>query len=298
MLVELVEHHLRDRVALELDHDPHPVAVGLVAQVADLGQLLLVVQLLDLEDQAALAVPADLVGQLGDDDRLLALPDRLDVRLALEPHTAAAGGVCLADPLAAEDDPRGREIRPLDVAHQPLDVDVGVLDVGDGGVDHLAQVVRRDVRGHPDRDPRAAVDEQVREPRRQHDRLLAAAVVGRDEVDGLGVDVAQHLRREPVEPRLGVAHRRGGIAVDVAEVPVSVDERVAHREVLGEPDERVVDRGVAVRVVLAHDLADDLRALDVLAVRLEVQLVHHVQNAAVNWLQTVPDVGQCAPDDD
>jgi hypothetical protein len=27
VLVELVEHHLGDRVALELDHDPHPVAV-------------------------------------------------------------------------------------------------------------------------------------------------------------------------------------------------------------------------------------------------------------------------------
>jgi hypothetical protein len=40
-----------------------------------------------------------------------------------------------------------------------------------------------------------------------------------------------------------------------------VDER-AHREVLREPDEGVVDRLVAVRVVLpAHHLADDRRAL-------------------------------------
>ena len=53
-----------------------------------------------------------------------------------------------------------------------------------------------------------------------------------------------------------------------------------------------------MRVVLAHDLADDLRALDVLAVRLEVQLVHHVQDAAMNGLQTVADVGQRPPDDD
>ena len=41
VLVELVEHDLRDRVALELDHDPHAAAVGLVAQVGDLGDLLL-----------------------------------------------------------------------------------------------------------------------------------------------------------------------------------------------------------------------------------------------------------------
>ena len=146
--------------------------------------------------------------------------------------------------------------------------------------------------------PGAAVDEQVREARRQHDRLLRAAVVGRAEVDRVLVDVAQHLAGEAREPRLGVAHRRGGVAVDVAEVPVAVDERVAHRERLREPDERVVDGAVAVRVVLAHHLADDLRTFDVLALRPEAHLVHHVQDAAVDGLQAVAHVGQRAPDDD
>ena len=48
VLVELVEHDLRDRVALELDHDPHAVAVRLVAQVGDLGDLLVLDELGDL----------------------------------------------------------------------------------------------------------------------------------------------------------------------------------------------------------------------------------------------------------
>ena len=42
VLVELVEHDLRVRVALELDHDPHAVAVRVVLDVGDLGELLLV----------------------------------------------------------------------------------------------------------------------------------------------------------------------------------------------------------------------------------------------------------------
>ena len=37
----------------------------------------------------------------------------------------------------------------------------GLLDEPDGAVDHLAQVVRRDVRGHADGDAGRAVDEQV-----------------------------------------------------------------------------------------------------------------------------------------
>ena len=82
----------------------------------------------------------------------------------LQPDPAASGRVRVADPAASEDHPSGREVRALHVLHQALDVDLGVVDVRDHRVDRLAQVVRRDVRRHPDRDPRRAVDEQVREP--------------------------------------------------------------------------------------------------------------------------------------
>src|SRR6266540_402034 len=58
-----------------------------------------------------------------------------------------------------------------------------------------------------------------------------------------------------------VPHRGGGIAVDVPEVPLAVDERVAHRERLRESHQRVVDRLVAVRVVGAHHVANHARAL-------------------------------------
>ena len=118
VLVELVQHDLRDRVALELDHEPHAVAVGLVAQVGDVRDLLVVDEVGDLLDQAAVAALLDLVGQLGDDDRLLALGQRLDVRLGADADAAAAGLVGVADALPAEDRPAGREVRALDVPHQ------------------------------------------------------------------------------------------------------------------------------------------------------------------------------------
>ncbi len=57
---------------------------------------------------------------------------------------------------------------------------------------------------------------------------------------------------------LGVAHGGRVIAVDVAEVALAVDQRIAHGEILGETHERVVDRLVAVRMVLADHVADDL----------------------------------------
>ena len=219
------------------------------------------------------------------------------MRPGLHAHAAAAGLIGVADALVAEDDPAGGEVGALDVRHQPVDVDLGIVDVGDRRVDHLAQVVRRDVRRHADRDARGAVDEQVREARRQDQRLTLRAVVVRREVDGVHVEVAQHLGGDAGEARLGVSHGGGRVVVDRAEVALAVDELVAHREVLRHAHERVVDRRVAVRVVLAHHLADDQRALGVGACRAEAELVHRVEHAAMDRLEAVAHVGQRAPDD-
>ena len=128
-------------------------------------------------------------------------------------------------------------------------------------VGDLAQVVRRDVGGHADRDADGAVDQQVREPRRQDGRLLGLAVVVVLEVDGVLVDVAHHLQGERRHLGLGVPRGGGAVVAGRAEVALAERERVAQAPRLHEAHEGVVDRGVAVRVELAHDLADDAGAL-------------------------------------
>ncbi len=248
-------------------------------------------------DQIAVAALLDHEGQLGDDDRLLAVAQRLDVGAGLHAHAPTPGLVGVLDAAVAEDDPAGGEVGPLDVPHQAVDLDLRIIDVGDRRGDHLAQVVRRDVRRHPDRDSRGAVDEQVGEARGEHQRFAARAVVVRHEVDRVHVEVAQHLGGDACEAGLGVPHGRSRIVVERAEVALTVDELVAHREVLGHAHERVVDRAVAVRVIVAHHLTDDLGALGVGARGTEAELVHRVEHATVNGLEAVAHVGQRAPDD-
>ena len=86
VLEELVEDDLvRVAAALQLDHQPHPRAVGLVAQVGDPVDLLLADQVGDLGDQPAVAALLDHERQLGDDHRLLAALQRLDVRRGRAP---------------------------------------------------------------------------------------------------------------------------------------------------------------------------------------------------------------------
>ena len=89
-------------------------------------------------------------------------------------------------------------------------------------------------------------------------RLLFGAVVIGDEIDRFLVDVIAHqLFGETREPDLGVTHAGRVVAVDGAEVSLSVDQAVAHGKVLRHADDGVIDRGVAVRVILTHHVADD-----------------------------------------
>ncbi len=104
----------------------------------------------------------------------------------------------------------GREVGRRHDLDQLVDGAVGVAQHVQARVDGLAQVVRRDVRRHADRDAGRSVDQQVRQPRRQHQRLALRAVVVRAEVDGLVVDVREHLvrRSSPAGSRCSASPRR------------------------------------------------------------------------------------------
>ncbi len=161
----------------------------------------------------------------------------------------------------------------------------------------LAQVVGRDVGGHADRDAGRAVDQQVGEPGRQHDRLGFLAVVVRLEVDRALGDVADHLHGQRRHLALGVAHRRGAVVAGGTEVPLPGDQRVAHHPRLREAYEGVVDRAVAVRVVHAHHLADDPGALVPAPVGPVAAVEHPVDDPPVHRLEAVADIRQRPPDD-
>ena len=93
----------------------------------------------------------------------------------------------------------------------------------------------------------------------QDERLLARLVVVGAEVDGVRVDVAQHLRGD-AEARLRVAVAAGGSLSIEPKLPCGSTAGSASRSP-AEPHEGVVDRRVAVGVVVAHHVADDVRGL-------------------------------------
>ena len=128
----------------------------------------------------------------------------------------------------------------------------GFVDLRADGVDDLAQIVRRDVRRHADGDAGAAVDEQVRERGGEDGGFGGRLVVVGDEVDGVLLHVVHQGGPKMGETGLRVTHGGGGIALDAAEVALAIDEPFAHGPGLGHVDERGVDHGLTVRVVVTR----------------------------------------------
>ena len=293
--VQLVKDDLGNGVALEVHDDADALAAAIVAQVADALDPLVLDRLGDLFDQPVLA---ELIRDFGQDDTAAVAPALLDDGAGAHDDTAAPGRIGAADAAGAEQQAAGREVRPGDVRHQFVDGDRRVVEIGADGVDHLAQVMRRNIGRHADGDAAGAVDQHVGEARRQDARLVLRPVVIGGEVDRILVDVGEQFVGHLRQPRLGIAHRRRGVGVHRAEIALPVDQRQAHRPVLRHPRERIVDAAVAVRVVFTHDVADDAGGLAVRLAGGEAAFVRAPQDAAMDRLQPVADVGQGAGDDD
>ena len=221
----------------------------------------------------------------------------LDLEPGPQAEAAPPGAIGLGEDLFGIDqDAAGRQVRPLDEAGK-----VGgcrrsgigrAADQPGKGRQDLARVVRRDAGRHPDGDAGGTVGQEVRECGRQDAGLRLAAVVGWSEIDRVLVDPFQERHGDGGEPCLGVAHGRRIIAVDIAEIALAVDQRVTLRETLRQANQGVVNRHIAVRVELADDVAHDPGALLEAARRIEPQLAHGVEEAALHGLEAVAHVGQ------
>ena len=291
VLVQVVEHDLRHGVALEHEHETLAGTTGgFVAHVGDALDLAVAHRFADGDDQS---VRVHLVRQLGDHEAHAAL-DLFGVHHRAHGDQTTAGTVGLFDALMSENRCASREVRSFDDADQVFEqlfaTCVRVVERPMHAFGHLAHVVRRNVGGHTDGDTGRTVAQQVRESCRKHGRLLCLAIVVRQEIDGVFVDVANHFHGERSHTAFGVTHCRGRIVAGGAEVALAVDQRVAHRPRLCHTHQRVVDCGIAVRMVLTHHFADHAGALGVAAVGAVAAVVHRVDHTAMHRFHAVAHV--------
>ena len=157
--------------------------------------------------------------------------------------------------------------------------------------------MRRDVRRHPHSDTARAVDQQVRILGWQNHRLLLRTIIVVLEINSVFVDIGEQILRRLLHPRFGVAHRSWWIIVDGSEIPLTIDQRQAHREWLRHPHQGVINRAVPVWVEVPHHGPDNVRRLLVGLIRRVSVDLHCIENAAVNRLQAIAHIWQSATDD-
>src|SRR5665213_1576090 len=223
VLVELVEHNLGLSAPLQLDDDPHSVAIALVAHVADVIHNLVVYQLGDALDEPGLV---DLVGNFGDDDRLAFLGQVLKRSASAHEEPPAPAFVSGRNAGLAIEKSASREVGPLHMLEHFSEAAVRIFHQGDGGVDDLGQIVGRNVGGHAHRDSVRPVDDQGWNPRGEHRGLVGCLIeVGRH-IDGFHVDIGHHFFGDALHAALGIAIRRRWAAIDRAKVSLPIDQRI------------------------------------------------------------------------
>ena len=184
--VELVQDNVGDSVALQFYHDAVAIAVGLVAHVGNAFNALVAHQFRHLLDHQLLV---HLIGNFRDDNRFAVSLELFDMHPAAHDDGAASGRVGGMDAGPAQHNAAGRKIRPGNMLKHFRELNLGLFDQRQTAVDDFAEIMRGNVRRHADGDAASAIDQKVRELRRQDFRLGRRGIVILLEINRFLVDI-------------------------------------------------------------------------------------------------------------
>ena len=172
-----------------------------------------------------------------------------------------------------------------------------LLEHVDEGIDHFRKIMRRDGGCHADRDTRRAVDQKVRQRRRQNARLCERIVEIGGEVNGVLIEIEENIERGGGQARFGITHRSRRVAIHGTEVALSIHEQGAHGKILRHACHGFIDRRVAVRVIFTEHFTHDTGGFFVGRVGADAHVVHRIQDAALHRFESIARIGQGARHD-
>ena len=273
VLVELIQYHTGYGTSFEHDHNPHALAVALIANIGDFGYFLSLNQLGNLLDKRGFV---HLVGNFRYHDLLTVIPQFFHIGKCTHNNLATACFVGIFHTFVAVDDTTCREIRRGDMLHQIRYRNIIIIDVGLNAGYDFCNVVGRHVGRHTYRNTRRSVDQQVRQHTR-HNRGLAEGIIKvRLIVDRIFVDVAQKFLGDTLHAHFRVPHGRGRVTIHRTEVALAVYKGVAERKFLHHPYYGIIHRGVAVRVILTKHFTNNTGTFLVGTVVQHTEIAHAV----------------------
>ena len=291
---QLVQHDLFVGILFQFHHDAHTLTAGLILDVVNALDALILCQVGDGLHQACLVHH---VRDLRNDNGLTST-HLFKVGLSTEGDPASAGAVGGTDAALAHDNAAGGEVRSLDTGHQLIHGAVRIFHQHMDAVDDFAQIMRRNIGRHADSDTHRAVDQDIGETGRQHCRFFQTVVIVGDERHGLLVDIRQHFQGDLGHSCLCITVSSRRVAVYRTEVTLTVHQHIPHGEILRQTHQRIIDRSVTVGVIATQHSTDGIGALMVCLIGCQPLFEHGIENTAVYRFQTVTHVRQCTGNND
>ena len=215
-----------------------------------------------------------------------------NLHLGTNSDGASASFICSSYSASAKDLSRCREIRSRNDFHQLWNRDIRVLANSKYSVNDFSQLMWRDICCHPYCDTGSTVYKQVWKTCRQYDWFSFRSIVVILVVNGVFIDVPKNLHGNFRHSCLGVTHCCRCVPIDRSEVSMPIYKHVPEVEVLRHTYHRVVNGGVTMRVILPDYFPYDTGGFLVGLIRCHAQIVHCIQNTAMNWFQSVPYIRQ------
>ena len=116
--------------------------------------------------------------------------------------------------------------------------------------------MRRNVGCHTDSDTGTAVNEQMRQTGGEYCRFFFRVVVIGNKVNRVLANVGKHFTGQLLQLHFGVTHSSCRVAVETAEVTLTVNEWITKREGLSHTNDRIVSSRISVRVILTDHIPD------------------------------------------
>ena len=285
-LEELVEDDLGVGIFLHVDNDTHALTAGLIIDIGDTLQLAFLHEVSDILDELLLV---DTIRNLRDHDAVVAVI-ALDLSLGTHDDASLTRLIGFFNALETIDISTCGEVWSRDILHQSIGVDVWIVDISAAAIDHLTQVVSRNVGSHTHGNTVTAIDQQVGHLGRHHRGLLQRIIEVVDHIDGILLDIVHDMLTHLGKAALGITHGSRRVAVNTTEVTLSVYKRIAHVPVLAHTHEGTIDRAVAMRMVLTQHLTHDTRAFLVRFITSVAQSKHTIEDTPVHRLESVSDI--------
>ncbi len=166
------------------------------------------------------------------------------------------------------------------------------------GITEFGEIVRRDIGCHAHGDTGGSVQEQIGQTSRKQERFLQAVIKIRAKIDRFFVDVFKQFGRYPCQPCFGIAHGRRAVSVNAAEIPLTINQHIAHGEILRHAHHGIIDGCIAVWMVFTQHFTHNTGAFAMRSVVSHARIMHRIKDTAVHRFESITGVRKGAGHDD